>query len=197
MSTTTRLISYEDSLSMPENRFEEIVHGESRIMPPATILHNYLIEVLAEALRRQLDPREYYVTCGNGLGIERNPLTYRIPDLAVFCLETSSRTVLELSPRDPYIWAVPDLIVECLSPSNRKGSIAELLANYAQIAVPEVWLLDAQVPRCTSYYCESGALHEHQTVNTGAVSPRLLRGVTIDLADLWAAFKRGPFLPKR
>jgi hypothetical protein len=44
MGTPTRLITYEDSLTLPENRLEEIVHGESRIMPPADQEHNYLID---------------------------------------------------------------------------------------------------------------------------------------------------------
>lgn len=39
MNTSARLINYEDSLTMPENRFEEIVHGESRIMAPANQGH--------------------------------------------------------------------------------------------------------------------------------------------------------------
>jgi hypothetical protein len=85
MSTSTRLITYEDSLTMPENRFEEIVHGESRIMPPAIKKHNYLVRKLSKVLERQLDDSEYEVhSQGAGLGIERIPLTYRIPDLIVF-----------------------------------------------------------------------------------------------------------------
>jgi Uma2 family endonuclease len=92
MSTSTRLINYEDSLTMPENRFEEIVHGESRIMPPAIKNHVYLIEKLWQALMARLDPREYYVTAaGAGLGIERIPLTYRVPDLMVFRTEALRR----------------------------------------------------------------------------------------------------------
>jgi len=46
MSRPTKLISYEDSLTMRENRLEEIVHGESRMMPPVTRFHAYLIRAL-------------------------------------------------------------------------------------------------------------------------------------------------------
>lgn len=37
--STTRLITYEDSLRMPENRFEEVVDGELITMPPASLGH--------------------------------------------------------------------------------------------------------------------------------------------------------------
>jgi Uma2 family endonuclease len=189
MSTSTRLINYEDSLTMPENRFEEIVHGESRVMPPPNKKHADLIDELLSLLLSQIDRREYRVTSsGAGLGVERVPLTYRIPDLTVFRAEAIREDRARTAPNDPYIWAVPELIVECLSPSNRKGSIQELLADYARIAAPEVWLIDPKPRQLTSYRYESGALREWLAVESGPVTPLLLPNVTVDLAELWAAF---------
>ena len=189
MSTTPKVINYEDSLTMPENRFEEIVQGESRIMPPPSKQHANLIEELSHILRIQLDRRAHRVSdTGAGLGLERVPLTYRIPDLMVFRSEALRRDRAETAPNDPYIWTVPELLVECLSPSNRKGSIQELLADYARIAVPEVWLLDPQPPQFTSYRYEPGALKQRLTAESGRVTPLLLPDVTVDLAGLWAAF---------
>jgi Uma2 family endonuclease len=191
MSTAGRLITYEDSLTMPENKLEEIVHGESRIMPPSSKKHVYLIERLSDILKGQLARREYSVLiAGAGLGVERVPLTYRIPDLMVFrteaLLEDSART----GATDPYIWAAPDLIVECLSPSNRKGSVKEqLLADYERITVPEVWLLDRKSPQFASYRYESGALREWQAADSGVVTPLMLGNVSVDLAELWIVFE--------
>jgi Uma2 family endonuclease len=190
MSTSTKLINYEDSLTMPENRFEEIVHGESRIMPPANKKHVRLIEELSDILRDHLNKHEYRVTdAGAGLGIERIPLTYRIPDLMVFRTEAFQRDQAETVGDDPYIWTNPELIVECLSPSNRKGPIQELLADYARIAVPEVWLVDPKPPQFTSYRYESGALKQWLTTESGPVTPLRLPNVIVDLAELWAAFE--------
>jgi Uma2 family endonuclease len=189
MSTSTRLINYEDSLTMPENRFEEIVHGESRIMPPPNPRHVDLIDELLSILLSQIDRREYRVTSsGAGLGVERIPLTYRIPDLMVFRADAYRRDRAETAGNDPYIWTVPELIVECLSPSNRKGSVQELLADYARIAVPEVWLLDPKLPQFTSYRYDSGALKQWLAAESGLVTPILLPNATVDLSGLWAAF---------
>ena len=189
MNTSTRPITYEDSLAMPENRFEEIVHGESRIMPPPNKKHADLIDELLNIVLGQVDTHEYRVTAsGAGLGIERVPLTYRIPDLMVFRAEAYRRNRAETAGNDPYIWTIPELTVECLSPSNRKGSVQELLADYARIAVPEVWLLDPQPPQFTSYRFETGALKQRLATESGRVTPILLPNVTVDLAELWAAF---------
>jgi Uma2 family endonuclease len=174
---------------MPENRFEEIVHGESRIMPPADKKHVDLIEELSDILRAQLNKRDYRITdAGVGLGIERVPLTYRIPDLMVFQTAEYRRDRAETAQNDPYIWVVPELIVECLSPSNRRGAIRELLADYARIAVPEVWLLDPKLPQFTSYRYEAGVLKLWMSLESGQVTPLLLPNVVVDLDELWAAF---------
>ena len=190
MSTASKLITYEDSLTMPENGLEEIVRGVSRIKPPAGKKHVYLIERLADILKGQLDRREYAVLiAGAGLGVERVPLTYRIPDLMVFrteaLLEDSART----GATDPYIWAAPDLIVECLSPSNRKGSVRELPADYERIAAPELWILDRKSPQFICYRYESGTLREWQATDSGVVTPLMLANVSVDLAELWTAFE--------
>jgi Uma2 family endonuclease len=174
---------------MPENKLEEIVHGESRIMPAPNKKHAYLIKMLSRILDTQLSFREYDVLSQSaGLGIERVPLTYRIPDLMVFRTESLRRDGEETASNDPYIWTVPELIVECLSPSNPKGSIQELLADYARIVVPEVWLLDPKTPQFISYRHESGELREWLAVESGRVTPLLLPNATVDLAELWEAF---------
>jgi Uma2 family endonuclease len=159
-------------------------------LPPSGKKHVYLIEKLSDILKAQLDRQECAVLiAGAGLGIERAPLTYRIPDLMVFrtqaLLEDSART----GAADPYIWAVPDLLVECLSPSNRKGSVGELLADYERAAVPEVWLLDQQPPQFTAYHYASGVLRKWQAMDSGVVTPLLLANVFVDLAELWTAFE--------
>ncbi|HUE01049.1 MAG TPA: Uma2 family endonuclease [Bryobacteraceae bacterium] len=189
MSTFTKLINYEDSLTMPENPLEEIVRGVSRIMPPATKDHSYLTKRLSRLLESQLGDREHEVlSLGLGLGIERVPLTYRIPDLMVFRTEALQRDRAETCANDPYIWAVPELIVECLSLSNRKGSVRDLLADYERIATPEVWLLDPKLPRFTAYRFESGSLGEWQTMSLGTVDPWRLPNAPVDLDELWTAF---------
>jgi Uma2 family endonuclease len=109
---------------------------------------------------------------------------YTFGTAAVFRADALSRDRAETAESDPYIWAVPELIVECPSPSNRKGPIQELLADYARIASPEVWLLDPNPPQFASYRHESGALTQWTTAETGCVTPLLLPNVTVDLAEL-------------
>jgi len=181
VAISTRLITYEQSLAMPENKFEEIVDGEIRHMPPPSRVHALLIERMAEILREQLDRHTIRViTSPFGLGIQRNPyLSYRVPDLALY------RAIDLDRERDHYIWSAPELLVECLSPANRKGSIEKLLADYARISVPEVWLLYPLERRLDSHALEAGAFNPRPTASTEAIRTLRFPHVSINLEDLW------------
>jgi len=181
VAMSTRLITYEQSLAMPENKLEEIIDGEIRHMPPPSRVHALLIERMAEILMEQLDRNTIRaITSPFGLGIQRNPyLSYRVPDLALY------RAIDLDRERDHYMWSAPELLVECLSPANRKGSIEKLLADYARISVPEVWLLYPQQRTLNSHVLETGVFNLRQTATTGAVSTLRFPAVSLNLEDLW------------
>ena len=190
MTTTTKLITYEDSLTMPENKLEEIVDGESRIMPPPTPEHWNLLEELEDVLKSQLLRRDYKISSGHvGLGITRLPiLTYRIPDIAVFAMTTLGKERVEKKKGDIYVWTVPELVAECLSPSNRKGSTEKLRQNYESIGVPEVWFIDPQSQTLTIHILDGGSLVAQPSVREGIVSPARLPQVSVNVDELWKAF---------
>jgi Uma2 family endonuclease len=190
MSTTTRRITYEDSLTMPENRLEEIVNGESRIMALPGVGHALLLNWLQLRLGDQLSRREYLVMhAGLGLGIQRRPyLTCRTPDLTVFSIPSLKQGFASKAANDPYVWVAPELLVECLSPSNRKGAFNELLANYASIGVPEAWILLPESKQLTCYLLQEGELRPAWQAEAGQVTPTRLPKVTVEVTDLWRAF---------
>ncbi len=71
---------------MPENRLEEIVDGESCIMPPATPKRWNLIHKLRRTLEKRLSEAEYHLSCG------------------------------ENRKFGAYVWTPPELLVECFEP---------------------------------------------------------------------------------
>ena len=190
MTTIAKLITYEDSLTMPEDRFEEIVDGESRIMPPPTPGHWKVLQQVREMLRDQLPQQDYDMSFADvGLGIRRRPvLTYRVPDIAVFSVAALAKDRAENGKSDIYIWTAPELVVECLSPSNRKGSTEKLRQNYELIGVPEVWFIDPQSQTLTVHILDGGSLVARRSVREGIVSPARLPQVGVNVDELWKAF---------
>ena len=131
-----KTVTYEEWLRMPEvqDAIEEVVNGEIRIMPPPKWKHAQIVKQIYDALRDQLEKGKILVVAAQfGLIIRKSPLTSRVPDLAVFEMET-------IVEQDGYIHSAPQLIVEVLSPANTRREREEKLGDYAAIGTPEVWV---------------------------------------------------------
>ena len=122
MATTPKLLTYQEWLKLPEAEgIEEVVNGEIRRMPPNKIIHADTVEKLADLLKAKLDQKTIQVRVSTfGLVIRREPLTTRVPDIAVFI----RGNVVEI---DGYIHSAPELVVEVLSPANTRAERAEKL----------------------------------------------------------------------
>src|ERR1700675_2228098 len=116
MATTPKVITYEEWLKMPEAEgVEEVVQGEIRKMPPNKIIHADVVENLSDLLKAQLDRKTVQVRVSTfGLVIRRDPVTTRVPDIAVFI----RKNVVE---QDGYIHSAPEVIREELSPANTRA----------------------------------------------------------------------------
>jgi Uma2 family endonuclease len=177
----SKTVTYEEWLRMPEvtDAIEEVVNGELRIMPPAKWKHARIIELVSTTLRKHLDTERYAIATGSfGLVIRKAPLTSRVPDLAVFDLTT-------LVEQDGYIHSAPQLLVEVLSPGNTRRERAEKLADYAEISVPEVWVISPEERTVEVLYLEDGFLRSSQVLASGTLTPKLFPQVTVDIASIW------------
>src|SRR5437667_4566279 len=84
---SSNVVTYEEWLLMPEvqDAIEEVVNGEIRIMPAPKLIHALTVEQLHEIFTAQLERKRFLVLVTNfGLVIRKEPLTSRVPDLAVF-----------------------------------------------------------------------------------------------------------------
>lgn len=76
MSTAAHLISFEESLTMPESNLEEVVDGQLLTMPPASKKNNGVIRELEWQLDRIMSP-DLYLTHGTGFLLKRSsPLSH-------------------------------------------------------------------------------------------------------------------------
>ena len=166
---------------MPESNLEEVIDGELSTMPPATKHHNAIVELLHLTFLRQMNPHLFCIQ-GTGFLLNRDPLRYRIPDLAIVDRAALKNDIRAAS--DPYSHIVPQLIIEVVSPANRKGSVERLIRNYADFGVPEVLLFYPETRTYESYR----SLDLTRTAQAGSVSPQTMPEVLIDLDQLWTEF---------
>jgi len=180
MATTPKVITYEEWLKLPEEEgVEEVVRGEIRKMPPNKWNHARIVEQLARQLREQLDPQAVFVvTSVFGLVIRRDPLTTRVPDLAVFIRK-------QIVEQEGYIHSAPELVVEVLSAGNTRVERSEKLKDYESLSVPEVWVVSPEAQTVEVMLLKDGRLNTAVLLREGQLRPTHFPGASIDIASIW------------
>jgi Uma2 family endonuclease len=180
MATTPKVITYEEWLKLPEAEgVEEVVQGEIRKMPPNEWNHARIIEELARQLRARLDTQSVFVvTSVFGLVIRRDPLTTRVPDLAVFVRN-------QIVEQEGYIHSAPELVVEVLSPANTRAERSEKLKDYERLGVPEVWVVSPEAQTVEVMLLNDGRLSTSALLREGQLKPAHFPGALVDIASIW------------
>ena len=180
MATTSKLLTYEEWLKLPEAEgVEELVNGEIRTMPPNKVIYADTVENLADLLKAQFDRRIVQVRVSTfGLVIRHNPLTTRVPDIAVFI----RANVVE---QDGYIHSPPELVVEVLSPANTRAERTEELKDYESLAVPEVWVVSPEARTVEVLLLHQGQLTTTAILREGKLIPARFSEASIDIESIW------------
>ena len=181
MATQTRTVTYEEWLNMPvvDDAIEEVVNGETRIMPPNKWKHTIIVENLSDALKAQVDRKAVRVDATVfGLIIRKTPLTSRVPDLAVFI----KQNIVE---QDGYIHSAPELVVEVLSPADTRRLMNEKIRDDESIAAPELWIVSLGAQTVEVLLLQDGKLVTERVVTQGQLSPKMFPGVAIDVPSIW------------
>jgi Uma2 family endonuclease len=180
MATSSKTLTYEEWLTLPEvEGVEEVVNGEIRKMPPNKVIHADTVENLADLLKAQVDRRSVQVRVSTfGLVIRRDPLSTRVPDIAVFIRSN----VIE---RDGYINSPPELVVEVLSPANTRSERAEKLQDYESLGVPEVWVVSPEAQTVEVLLLQDGHLATTSLLREGQLKPTRFPEASVDIAAIW------------
>ena len=180
MATTSKALTYEEWLALPEvEGVEEVVNGEILKMPPNKLVHAYTVENLADLLKEKLDRAtvRVFVTIF-GLVIRREPLTTRVPDIAVFIRSN----VVE---KDGYIHSAPELVVEVLSPANTRSERGAKLLDYESLGVPEVWVVSPEAQTVEVLLLQDGKLSTTLLLRQGQLTPTRFPEATVDISAIW------------
>ena len=180
MATTPKVITYEEWLKMPEAEgIEEVVQGEIRKMPSNKIIDADVVENLADLLKAQVDRKTVQVRVSTfGLVIRRDPVTTRVPDIAVFI----RKNVVE---QDGYIHSAPEVVVEVLSTANTRAELTEKLTDYESLGIPEFWVVSPEAQTVEVLQLKEGRLSTAVLLREGQLRPSQFPGAAIDIASIW------------
>ena len=138
-----RVLSFDEWQALPETKQHcEVLDGVLVMSPGPLGEHPWVADEILTALRPFVRDRGlgFALSAPYDVVIQREPLRVRQPDVLVVNAElTGIGRPADLVGRR-FLESPPLLVVEVLSPSNTRRDVAERLADYRSIGVPECWL---------------------------------------------------------
>ena len=171
------------ALEDPDGQWE--LHcGTLRSKPGMTTRHNRTGGLLGFRLQQQLELHHYLVGVDSARVRISETRTY-IPDVAVIPRALADQMDRDQPARlEVYRDPLP-LIVEVWSPSTGKEDLDEKLPGYRQRGDAEIWLLRLQERRLIASVREPDGSYSEHIYEGGAIQPRALPNVSIDLDELF------------
>lgn len=179
-ATTTRRWTYADYCRIPaDRRRHEIVDARHFVTPSPSPRHQEVALRLAAQFLRTVESTGRGRVFVAPLDVHLAPGTIVQPDLVV--LGKRRRSIV--GPKK--LTGVPDLLVEILSPSHRTHDTVRKRERYQRAGVRELWLVDPDACTVTQLVLRKGRYALVATA-TDTIAARALRGVRIDLTDVFA-----------
>ena len=170
-------LTYRDWLEMPEDdRRLELWNGVLIVSPSPSDRHQHIqaqfgTEVVLAA-RQTRNARVYY-----DYDVRISDHTVLRPDVVVFTGAAGGMRTAQS------IVGPPDLVVEIVSPSSRGRDFIQKSAFYAEVGVPEYWLIDPDAQQLIIGRLHDGQ-YEREIVTEGPVRCEALGGAMIDISAI-------------
>jgi len=181
--TTTRLVTAEDLLKLPDDGFRyELVKGELTRMPPAGNLHGKRAMSLGWRLAQHVEANDLGIVYAaeTGFLLATDPDTVRAPDIAF----VSKKRIVEIGEFEGYWPGAPDLAVEVVSPSDTYTEVEEKVEEYLESGAKAVWVVNPRRKTVSTYHSltEVTILTEQDILEGGTIVP----GFPCRVGDIFA-----------
>jgi Uma2 family endonuclease len=175
-----------DYLDLDTNQLVELVDGNLEVLPVPTYGHQQIVWYLAERTREHIAPRGLGGVVFAPMPVRIRDRTFREPDVVFFPAEQGVR------PEDNFLRGA-GLVMEIVSPDDKshKRDYEEKRSDYAQLRIPEYWIVDPQTERITVLALKGKNYRVHGEFSPGqAATSVLLPGFAVDVSAVFVAGKR-------
>ncbi len=162
-------------LTERSNRLFEYNKGSIEVLPMPTDEHQDISGFLYTKLRTFLTKIGGKVLY-SPIPLKINEEQYREPDLLLLLDANDPR-------RQNAFWLGADMVIEIVSPSNRKHDTKVKRDEYAQVGIPEYWIVDPKKETITILRLERVNYIEHGVFQRGdTATSALLEGFTVEVS---------------
>jgi Uma2 family endonuclease len=173
---------WRDYVALPEDDRRELIDGQLLEIDMPKRWHERMVMDLGSMLRAWCKKRGLHVL-GSNYRVRISDKRGVQPDIQVL-----SDATYRSGQDDGLEKGHPELVVEIVSPTSKSHDRVRKLDWYAQIGVPEYWIVDADARTLERLVLADGKYTIAQHGSGDEIfRPKSMRGLQIDLADLWAA----------
>jgi Uma2 family endonuclease len=153
MPTAAQLMTAEEYARLPDlGRPSELVHGEIVEMNLPVPRHGQICSRIVRLIGEFVDERALGHLLANDAGIltQQDPDTVRGADVCYISFEKLPPGPLP----DRYLDVPPDIVFEVLSPTDRRAIVLKKVAEYLEMGVPVVCVVDSPAETVHLYFAE-------------------------------------------
>jgi Uma2 family endonuclease len=177
--------TYADYCRIPEDgKRHEIIDGRHYVTPSPDTGHQWASGQLFYELTRKITKRGRGFVYSAPLDVHLGRGSVLQPDIIV--VHNRNEGILDKKK----VRGVPDLLIEVLSPSSRGRDMSVKKGRYERAGVPEYWVVNWRQKAVEQFVLRDGK-YDPPIVCRDRLRVRILRGVTIDLRQVW----QGPATP--
>jgi len=173
--------TWDDFVALDEDDRRELIDGELVEVEVPRRKHEQIVGMLvfflvawAEGGRGGVLPSGYKLRVSDRRGVMPDVQFYRQGNDAA------------LDQEDGLVRGRPDLVVEVISPSSQRYDRVTKLRWYAQLGIPEYWLVDAAARTLERLVLREGAYSIADALAEGETfQPESFQGLEIPLSKLW------------
>jgi Uma2 family endonuclease len=181
-SAASARYTWDDFVALEEDDLRELIDGELVEVEVPTARHEDIVMVLGQLLGNWADAGHGGRARGSGYKLRVSERRGLMPDVQFYRRGNDAVRDQE----EGLIRGRPDLVVEIVSPSSRRHDRVTKLQWYAQLGVPEYWLVDAEARTLERLVLGTGAyVIRASLADDETFRPDSFDGLEIPLSKLW------------
>jgi Uma2 family endonuclease len=182
---STRIVTWDEFVRLPDDDRRELIDGVLQEVEVPGLVHEHIVMTLGHRLKGWTDAHGGLVLA-SGYKVRISPTRGLMPDIQVY-RQGSAAERLERGLETGH----PDLAVEILSPGSQRHDRVVKLHWYAELGVPEYWLIDPPARTLEQFLLEATGYRLAQSLRDDAVfQPASFPGLEVRLGELWSATAR-------
>jgi Uma2 family endonuclease len=174
--------TWDDFVALDEDDLRELIDGELVEVEVPTLSHETIVGTLVFYLRGWIETGRGGIVVPSGYKVRISERRGVMPDVQFYRQGNAPGTAQEQG----LVQGRPDLVIEVVSPSSQRYDRVTKLRWYAQLGVPEYWLVTPESRTLERLVLREGAYSIADSLaEDDVLRPGSFEGLELPLAKLW------------